>query len=74
MRTHEAAPEGTRDAYGVPELARRLGVHEDTVRRRIDTGRLIAVRDGRRILVRAPDLAIYLAALPRVTARVVRDV
>lgn len=47
----------------VARVARRLGVSEDTVRRRIKTGELVGVKLGyRTVRVTAPSLAAYIAA------------
>lgn len=44
----------------VQEVAERLRVHPITVRRHIKAGRLLAVRVGRSVRVRATDLEAYL--------------
>ena len=46
--------------YSVREVAGRLGVHPETVRRLIHSGRLAAVRDGRALRVSADSVAELL--------------
>jgi excisionase family DNA binding protein len=46
----------------VKEIAELHNVSERTVRRRIETGELTAIRDGRLIRVRARDLRAYQLA------------
>ena len=46
--------------YSVREVAGRLGVHPETVRRLIHAGRLEAVRDGRALRVPADSVAELL--------------
>ena len=45
-----------RALYSVRDVAERLGVHPETVRRLIHDGRLDAIRDGRALLVTATSL------------------
>jgi excisionase family DNA binding protein len=47
--------------YSVREVATRLGVHPETVRRLIHDGRLDAVRVGRVLRVDAASLQTFLA-------------
>ena len=47
--------------YTVREVADRLGVHPETVRRLIHDGRLDAVRVGRVLRVHHASLAVFLA-------------
>jgi excisionase family DNA binding protein len=46
--------------YSVREVAGRLGVHPETVRRLIHSNRLAAVRDGRALRVSADSVAELL--------------
>ena len=46
--------------YSVREVAGRLGVHPETVRRLIHDGRLDAVRVGRVLRVEGASFAIFL--------------
>ena len=52
----------TRLAYGVQELAQRLGVSPSFVRLEIQRGRLNSVRAGRRLLVTRTEIERYLSA------------
>jgi excisionase family DNA binding protein len=45
--------------YSVPEAAEMLGLHPNTVWKRIHTGELKAVRDGRRVLITYDELHRY---------------
>jgi excisionase family DNA binding protein len=47
--------------YSVREVAAKLGVHPETVRRLIHDGRLDAVRVGRVLRVDAAALEVFLA-------------
>jgi excisionase family DNA binding protein len=47
MVDNVGSPESRRETYSVREVADRLGVHPETVRRLIHAGRLQAVREGR---------------------------
>jgi excisionase family DNA binding protein len=47
--------------YTVREVASRLGVHPETVRRLIHDGRLDAVRVGRVLRVEPASLEVFLA-------------
>ena len=49
------------DLYSVREVAGRLGVHPETIRRLIHDGRLGAVRVGRVLRVQGTDLDGFLA-------------
>lgn len=56
-----AMPDATpADLYSVREVAGRLGVHPETIRRLIHDGRLEAVRVGRVLRVGAPELERFL--------------
>lgn len=46
----------------IKEVAEALHACERTVRRRINAGQLLAVRDGRMVKVRPVDLRAYIAA------------
>jgi excisionase family DNA binding protein len=46
----------------VEEIARMLGLHEMTVRRHINQGRLKAIRVGRKVRIRKEDLEEFLRA------------
>ena len=57
-----ASVDGTRaELYSVREVAGRLGVHPETIRRLIHDGRLEAVRVGRLLRVGAADVETFLA-------------
>ena len=53
-------PSGS-ELYSVREVAGRLGVHPETIRRLIHDGRLGAVRVGRVLRVQSADLEGFLA-------------
>lgn len=55
------------------EAARRLGLSSRTVRRRIDCGKLRAVRDGGRIIVREEELAAYQREHQRPASRTAKE-
>jgi excisionase family DNA binding protein len=46
----------------LPEVCRILRLSPKTLQRRIETGELVVVRDGRRVLVTPRDLARYIGA------------
>jgi excisionase family DNA binding protein len=46
----------------IKDVAAALRASEKTVRRRIDAGELLVVRDGRLLRVRPADLRAYVAA------------
>ena len=48
------------EVYSVREVADRLGVHPETIRRLIHDGRLEAVRVGRVLRVAAADVAAFI--------------
>jgi excisionase family DNA binding protein len=48
-------------AYGVQELAQRLGVSPSFVRLEIERGRLNSVRAGRRLLITRTEIERYLS-------------
>jgi excisionase family DNA binding protein len=52
----------TRLAYGVQELAQRLGVSPSFVRLEIERGRLNSIRAGRRLLITQTEIERYLSA------------
>ena len=52
----------TRLAYGVQELAQRLGVSPSFIRLEIDRGRLNSIRAGRRLLITQTEIERYLSA------------
>jgi excisionase family DNA binding protein len=52
----------TRLAYGVQELAQRLGVSPSFIRLEIQRGRLNSVHAGRRLLVMRTEIERYLSA------------
>lgn len=54
------APEGMRLALSVADAAAATGLSQSYLRDEIARGRLPAVRKGRRLLVRVPDLDAYL--------------
>ncbi len=56
-----AANDGDTSLYSVREVAGRLGVHPETIRRLIHDGRLDAVRVGRVLRVDAAALEGFLA-------------
>lgn len=58
-------PAATKGARGVEETADWLGVSPLTVRRAIKSGKLFAVRMGRRVLVPDESAKAYLASLPK---------
>ena len=60
MTTFES---GIRSLYSVREVADRLGVHPETIRRLIHDGRLDAVRVGRVLRVDADSLEGFLARM-----------
>jgi excisionase family DNA binding protein len=54
------------DVLTVPEFARAVRIHEETVRRMIRRGEIPAVRIGRTVRIRADVLESYLAGgVPR---------
>jgi excisionase family DNA binding protein len=53
----------------VNDVAKALGCHPKTVRRRIHAGVLTAVREQDRVVIRADDLDRYIARLERNGAR-----
>ena len=56
-----ASVDGNRaELYSVREVAGRLGVHPETIRRLIHDGRLDAVRVGRLLRVGAADVETFL--------------
>ncbi len=57
----EETLDGGRDVYTVREVADRLGVHPETIRRLIHDGRIEAVRVGRVLRVAAADVDAFLA-------------
>lgn len=52
---------GSGELVSVREVARRLGVHPETIRRLIHDGRLEAVRIGRVLRVESSELERFLA-------------
>jgi excisionase family DNA binding protein len=52
-----------REAFGIPEVAERLGISRRTVYSMIEAGRLRSVHLGTRRLVLRSDLEAFLAAL-----------
>lgn len=52
---------GGSELVSVREVARRLGVHPETIRRLIHDGRLEAVRVGRVLRVESSELESFLA-------------
>jgi excisionase family DNA binding protein len=60
MLTLAMSDAGSVDLYSVREVAGRLGVHPETIRRLIHDGRLEAVRVGRVLRVGAPELERFL--------------
>jgi excisionase family DNA binding protein len=54
------AAEPESDLYSVREVARRLGVHPETIRRLIHDGRLDAVRVGRVLRVHKDAVDTFL--------------
>jgi excisionase family DNA binding protein len=56
----DSSPEPGERFLGVAEVAKRLGVAEKTVRRKIDKGELPAVRVGNLVRVGERDLAAYV--------------
>lgn len=54
------ASPGDASLYSVREVAGRLGVHPETIRRLIHEGRLDAVRVGRVLRIEGDSLATYL--------------
>jgi excisionase family DNA binding protein len=57
------AIESTRSLYSVREVADRLGVHPETIRRLIHDGRLDAIRVGRVLRVDGAALEGFLARM-----------
>lgn len=51
---------GARLAFGVPEVARAVGVSPGLIREEIARGRLQGRRVGKRVVVLAEDLDLYL--------------
>jgi excisionase family DNA binding protein len=56
-----ATVDTTQVLYSVREVADRLGVHPETIRRLIHDGRLDAVRVGRVLRVDGSSLQVFLA-------------
>ena len=55
-------------AYGIKEVGRAINAGQSTVYEYIKTGRIRAVKHGRRTLVLADDLQRYLSSLPAISA------
>lgn len=55
-------------AYGIKEVGRAINAGQSTVYEYIKTGRIRAVKHGRRTLVLADDLRRYLSSLPAIPA------
>jgi excisionase family DNA binding protein len=53
----------------VNEVAKALGRHPTTVRRRITDGAIPAIREGERVVVRADDLRAYVERLQRIAGK-----
>ena len=58
---------------GVEDAARELGVHSNTIRKRIKAGVLHARKDGRRLLVTLPEDARSLSARESELVTVLRE-
>jgi excisionase family DNA binding protein len=61
MRIVATVEESSTELYSVRQVADRLGVHPETIRRLIHDGRLDAVRIGRVLRIDAGALSVYLA-------------
>lgn len=61
METQHGGTEVRRLAFNLDESARALGVARNTMRELIDSGRVRAVRVGRRRLVSSSELERFLA-------------
>ena len=51
-------------AYTIPEMCNRAGISRSTAYLEIRAGRLVAVKSGRRTLIRHDDLVRWLEELP----------
>jgi excisionase family DNA binding protein len=54
--------DSTKTTYGTKDVAEILGVHEETVRREINRGKLKAAKVGRVLVISKADLADYYQA------------
>lgn len=55
---------GTQQAYSIPEAAKAAGISRTLIYRLIGDGSLQARKIGRRTVILAADLALFLNALP----------